>query len=79
MAGSVSKANGRQSLKRKAKNPNWGMKRVRVHEIPLICSCGKTAVVTSAQAYAAGGNPCRCGKKFSFNTKAFPKPQIVKR
>jgi hypothetical protein len=58
MAG-VSKANQRQSQKRKS-SKNYGFKRVRLKEIPYVCPvCHNVVNLSSALAYKAGGNFCR--------------------
>ena len=60
MAGSVSKANGRQMQKRKKLDKHYtGITCKRMNEIPLICPVCKTKKnVPSQLAYKAGGNPC---------------------
>jgi len=87
MAGAMCKANQRQSQARKRKaKQNYGYKRIRMHEIPLVCpSCKATKVVPSADAYRKGGNVCfKCSTeektvKYQFNVPKFPQVQLQKR
>jgi hypothetical protein len=83
MAGSMSKANQRQSQKRKNKGGNlYGMHRIRMREIPLVCSkgCEGVRTVPSQQAYISGGNKCgKCGARMLFSVHNFPRVQLQKR
>ena len=59
MAGSCSKANQKQSQKRKAKGKRYGIKCTRMKQIPMICdACNKTRLFDAQDAYRKGGNVC---------------------
>ncbi len=71
MAG-VSKANQRQSQKRKRLSKHQ-FRKVKMNAIPFVCSkCNQTGIYPTAIAYGKGGVKCpRCKTKMSMNTKEF--------
>lgn len=76
--GSMNKQNQRQSQKNKSKGKHYGLHKVRMHEIPLICTvCGKKFEVTTKEAYKQGGN-FHCKKRMLFFVASFPKVKLEK-
>jgi len=77
MPAAMNKANQRQSQKRK-KHPKAGLRKIRMHFIPMICPrCGQNYDLSSAETYKKGGNICRRCAGMSYQTVKLPNGRLT--